>query len=66
LTVECRFAVAVFVMGSSAKPLQSQLEKENEMQYMLLIYGDEKAWNDMSEDEIKATMQAYGGIRPRF
>ena len=36
------------------------------MQYMLLIYGDEKAWNDMSEDEIKATMQAYGGIRPRF
>jgi len=47
-------------MGSSAKPLQSQLEKENEMQYMLLIYGDEKAWNDMSEDEIKATMQAYG------
>ncbi|MCY7386589.1 MAG: YciI family protein [Burkholderiales bacterium] len=30
------------------------------MQYMLLIYGDEKAWNDMSEDEIKATMQAYG------
>ena len=30
------------------------------MQYMLLIYADEKAWNSMSEDEIKATMQAYG------
>ena len=30
------------------------------MQYMLLIYGDEKAWNRLSEDEIKATMQAYG------
>ena len=30
------------------------------MQYLLLIYGDEKAWNSMSEEEIKVTMQAYG------
>jgi hypothetical protein len=47
-------------MGSSATPLSSQLKKENEMQYLLLIYGDEKAWNSMSDQEIKATMQAYG------
>ena len=32
------------------------------MQYMLLIYADEKPWNSMSEDEIKATMQAYGEV----
>ncbi len=29
------------------------------MQYMLLIYGDEKIWSEMSESEIKRTMQAY-------
>ncbi len=29
------------------------------MQYMLLIYGDEKAWANMSESEINKTMQAY-------
>lgn len=29
------------------------------MQYMLLIYGDEKLWADMSESELANTMQAY-------
>ena len=29
------------------------------MQYMLLIYGDETAWANMSETETKRTMQAY-------
>ncbi len=29
------------------------------MQYMLLIYGDEKIWADMTEAEVKRTMQAY-------
>ena len=29
------------------------------MQYMLLIYGDEKNWNNMSESDINKTMQAY-------
>ncbi len=29
------------------------------MQYMLLIYGDEAVWANMSEAEIKRTMQAY-------
>lgn len=29
------------------------------MQYMLLIYGDEKTWTSMSEAEINRTMQAY-------
>lgn len=29
------------------------------MQYMLLIYGDEKAWAAMSESEINKTMQAF-------
>jgi hypothetical protein len=33
--------------------------EEREMQYMLLIYGDEKLWREMSESEIKRTMQAY-------
>jgi hypothetical protein len=29
------------------------------MQYMLLIYGDEKAWTSMPEAEIEKVMQAY-------
>jgi hypothetical protein len=29
------------------------------MQYMLLIYGDEKHWANMSEAEINKTMRAY-------
>ncbi|MGA2778038.1 MAG: YciI family protein [Steroidobacteraceae bacterium] len=29
------------------------------MQYMLLIYGDEKRWGEMSETEIQQTMEAY-------
>ncbi len=29
------------------------------MQYLLLIYSDEKIWANMSEGEIKTTMQAY-------
>jgi len=33
--------------------------KENTMQYMLLIYGDEQAWNQLSPQEINQTMQAY-------
>jgi hypothetical protein len=33
--------------------------EERNMQYMLLIYGDEKIWSEMSESEIKRTMQAY-------
>ncbi len=30
------------------------------MQYMLLIYGDEKIWHSMSQAEITKVMQAYG------
>ena len=30
------------------------------MQYLLLIYADEKIWANMSEGEINETMQAYG------
>ena len=33
--------------------------KGNNMQYMLLIYGDEKNWSNMSESDINKTMQAY-------
>ena len=29
------------------------------MQYMLLIYGDEQAWNQLSPEQINQTMQAY-------
>ena len=29
------------------------------MQYLLLIYGDEKIWNSMSESAINKTMEAY-------
>ena len=29
------------------------------MQYLLLIYSDEKIWANMSESEINKTMQAY-------
>jgi hypothetical protein len=29
------------------------------MQYMLLIYGDEKAWSNMSEAEVQKVYQAY-------
>ncbi|MBL8522539.1 MAG: YciI family protein [Betaproteobacteria bacterium] len=29
------------------------------MQYMLLIYGDEKAWQNMTEAEIGKVMEAY-------
>jgi hypothetical protein len=29
------------------------------MQYMLLIYGDEKVWAEMPESDVKTTMQAY-------
>ncbi len=29
------------------------------MQYMLLIYGDEKSWANMSEAEVKNVMAAY-------
>ena len=29
------------------------------MQYLLLIYADEKIWANMSESEINKTMQAY-------
>jgi len=38
--------------------VQTQL-KEKTMQYMLLIYGDEKVWGTMSEAEIHKTLQAY-------
>ena len=30
------------------------------MQYMLLIYGDEKVWNEMSESDINKAIEAYG------
>lgn len=30
------------------------------MEYMLLIYGEEQAWNALSADEIATTMAAYG------
>jgi hypothetical protein len=33
--------------------------KEDGMQYMLLIYGDEAAWNALSPDEQRAQVQAY-------
>jgi hypothetical protein len=33
--------------------------KEISMQYMLLIYGDEKAWFSMPEAEMKKAYQAY-------
>ena len=29
-------------------------------QYMLLIYGDQSGWNDATESEHAATLQAYG------
>jgi len=32
---------------------------EQNVQYMLLIYGDEKLWQSMTESEIQKTMQAY-------
>jgi hypothetical protein len=33
---------------------------ETLMEYMLLIYGDEKAWNALSQDEINKIMADYG------
>jgi len=30
------------------------------MEYMLLIYGDEKQWSSMSEGDMRKVMQAYG------
>jgi hypothetical protein len=30
------------------------------MEYMLLIYGDEKAWNALTQDEINKIMADYG------
>ena len=32
------------------------------MQYMLLIYGDEKSWEGVSEEERGQIMQAYGAF----
>jgi len=32
---------------------------EKNMQYLLLIYGDETVWANMSEGDIRTTMQAY-------
>jgi hypothetical protein len=45
-------------MGMRAT-LSTQQKWETIMQYMLLIYGDEAVWANMSEAEIKRTMQAY-------
>src|SRR4051794_26875674 len=32
------------------------------MKYLLTIYGDESRWQDMTEDEGKAIMEAYGAF----
>ncbi len=36
------------------------------MQYLLLIYNEEKRWNDMSPAEQGAVMQAYGDFGKEF
>jgi hypothetical protein len=36
--------------------------KEGEMQYMLLIYGDQNGWETLSEEERGQMMQAYGSF----
>jgi hypothetical protein len=39
--------------------IQNSKLKENSMQYMLLIYGDEKAWFNLPEAELQKGYQAY-------
>jgi hypothetical protein len=39
---------------------QSTHPEEKLMEYMLLIYGDENAWNGLSKQEIESTLAAYG------
>jgi hypothetical protein len=54
---ECRIGAAPIVMGGT---ICVRLNFEDPiMQYMLLIYGDEKAWAALSEDDMRKTMQAY-------
>jgi hypothetical protein len=40
-------------------PWADARQPEKTMQYMLLIYGDEAAWNQMSQAQIAQVMQAY-------
>jgi len=37
-------------------------QKEEDMQYMLLIYGNEGAWSSASDDERQQIMEAYGAF----
>jgi hypothetical protein len=53
--VSCRFTAAPFVVPSYAT-------KEGEMQYMLLIYGDQSGWETRSEEERGQIYQAYGAF----
>jgi hypothetical protein len=40
--------------------LSEATTKEETVQYMLLIYGDQSQWGSMSEEEMGQVMQAYG------
>jgi hypothetical protein len=48
-------------MSISARAVRPKA-KENRMQYLLLIYNTEKAWEDMSEAERGKQFAAYGAF----
>jgi hypothetical protein len=45
--------------GRPAVPASPTFHKENFMEYMLLIYGDEKAWFGLPKEELEKGYQAY-------
>ena len=56
----CRYRAWAFVAKVDAADGAADAKETGMAQYLLLIYGDESAWSQATEDDRAATLQAYG------